>query len=184
MITQTLAALRRINHVLAVATGVVLLVTAGFVILDITLRQFALSFGGSDEISGYVMAGLASWGLSYALTELAHVRIDLIRLQLRQGGRALMDLFAMTVMAGTVTLIAMKSWPVLEKTLTRGSRANTPLETPLWIPQAVWFSGWVWFAVSSCILVLLAAILLFRRDFAGVDRMIGTVSEADLEAGK
>lgn len=54
------AALRRMNSWLALLVGIVVLATAGFVIADITLRQFGHSFGGSDEISGYVMAAVAS----------------------------------------------------------------------------------------------------------------------------
>jgi TRAP-type C4-dicarboxylate transport system permease small subunit len=173
------AALRRINSGLALLVGIVVLVTAGFVIVDITLRQFGHSFGGSDEISGYVMAAVASWGLSYALTELAHVRIDLVRQKLQTRGRAMLDIFAMSIAAGTVCIIAYQAWPVLEKTLVRGSRANTALETPLWIPQAVWFSGWVWFAISSCLLVLLAVATVLRGDFQNADAMIGARGEAE-----
>ncbi|WP_349358120.1 TRAP transporter small permease [Stappia sp.] len=173
MIDATVHALRRVNAGLALVLGVVLIVTAGFVILDITLRQFARSLGGSDEISGYVMAGVASWGLSYALTELAHVRIDLVRQRLAAGGRALMDLFSITVLAGTAVIIAVQAWPVLEKTLARGSRANTALETPLWIPQLVWFSGWLWFAVSASLLVVLTAVLVARRDLGTAENLVG-----------
>ncbi|WP_029059319.1 TRAP transporter small permease subunit [Stappia stellulata] len=181
MIDTIATALRRLNKMIALVLGMVLLVTAGFIIVDITMRQFARSLGGSDEISGYVMAGVASWGLSYALTELAHVRIDLIRYKLRAGGKALMDLFAITVLAATVSIIAFQAWPVLEKSITRSSRANTPLETPLWIPQVVWFSGWVWFAVSACVLVALTCALLVRRDFAKVEALVGPGSEGETE---
>jgi TRAP-type C4-dicarboxylate transport system permease small subunit len=179
MIETLAVALRRINSGLALVVGLVLLATAGFVVADITLRQLSHSFGGSDEISGYVMAGVASWGLSYALTELAHVRIDLIRLKLQSRGRAMMDLFAMTVSAAAVSVIAYQAWPVLEKSLLRGSRANTPLETPLWIPQAIWFSGWVWFAVSSCLVVLLALVMVMRADYPAADALIGARGEAE-----
>jgi TRAP-type C4-dicarboxylate transport system permease small subunit len=179
MTDKLAVALRHINTALALAVGLVLLATAGFVIVDITLRQFSSSFGGSDEISGYVMAGVASWGLSYALTELAHVRIDLIRQKLQTRGKAMLDLLAMTVSAMTVVVIAYQAWPVLEKSLLRGSRANTPLETPLWIPQAIWFSGWVWFAVSSCLVVLLALAMVMRADFGGADALIGARGETE-----
>ena len=174
-------ALRRINTGIALVLGTVLFVTAGFVILDITMRQFGRSFGGSDEISGYVMAGVASWGLSYALTELAHVRIDLVRQRLRAGGRALMDLFSITVLAGTAMIIAYQAWPVLEKTLARGSRANTALETPLWIPQVVWFSGWLWFAISAAVLVALTVVLVARRDLTTAETLVGAGSELEGE---
>jgi TRAP-type C4-dicarboxylate transport system permease small subunit len=179
MIDILAAGLRRVNAAVALVAGSVLLVTAGFVIADIVLRQLGHTLGGSDEISGYVMAGLASWGLSYALSELAHVRIDLIRQRLQSRGRAVMDVFAMLVSSGAVLVIAFQAWPVLEKSLARGSRANTPLETPLWIPQVVWFSGWVWFAVTCCVLSLLALAALAGRDYGRVDALIGARGEAE-----
>lgn len=172
--------LRRLNHAIALIVGLVLLVTVGFVLADITLRQFGISFGGSEEISGYVMAGVASWGLGFTLTERAHVRIDLIRLKLRSAGQIALDLLAMLALSATSVLVAWQAWPVLEKTLARGSRANTPLETPLWIPQTVWLSGWIWFALSAVVLTLCALALLFRRPDA-IGDLIGTTTEVEFD---
>ncbi|MFH1807073.1 MAG: TRAP transporter small permease subunit [Pseudomonadota bacterium] len=119
--------------------------------------------------------------MAYVLTELAHVRIDLIRLRLRSMAQALMDLFAITALAGTTIVIAVQGWPVLSKTLERGSRANTPLETPLWIPQVFWLSGWVWFATCASLLVLLTLVLLWQRDLKQADALVGARSELELE---
>lgn len=151
------------------------------IIAEILLREAGISLGGAEEISGYVMAGVASWGMSYALTELAHVRIDLIRLRLQERGKALMDLLAIVALAAVATVVAVQAWPVLSKTIARGSTANTPLETPLWIPQVVWFSGWVWFALCSCMLVILTLVLLMRRDLEKADALVGARSEMELE---
>lgn len=172
--------LRRLNHVIALIVGLVLLATVGFVLVDITMRQFGVSFGGSEEISGYVMAGVASWGLSYTLTERAHVRIDLIRLKLRSTGQTVLDLIAMLALSATAVLVAWHAWPVLQKTLARGSHANTALETPLWIPQSIWLSGWVWFALSAVILTLCALALLVRRPGA-IGDLIGTTTEVEFD---
>ena len=70
---------------------------------DIVLRQLGSSFGGTDEISGYVMAIATSWGMAFTLLELGHVRIDILRGRAGDLGRALFDLFAMLVLTGTVT---------------------------------------------------------------------------------
>jgi len=181
MIDNILMALRHINRRIALVVGAVLVVTIVFILLDITLRQFGASFGGSEEISGYVMAGVASWGLAFALMEQAHVRIDFVRLKFRSRGRALMDLIAILALAATSSIIAIHAWAVLSKTLARGSTANTFLETPLWIPQSVWFSGWVWFAVSSCLMALLTATLLLKRDLKRLDSIVGTRGETETE---
>ena len=131
--------------------GILLLGCAAVVVLDIVLRQLGRSLGGTDEISGYVMAVVTSWGMGYTLLELGHVRIDLLRSRAGAKGRAMFDLFAMLMLAGTITLIAFRSWPVLARSLANGSRANTPLETPLALVQTPWFAGWGVFRCSRLV---------------------------------
>ena len=181
MTNTLIAAIRRTNRIIALLVGLVLTGTVILIIAEIVLREVGISLGGAEEISGYVMAGVAGWGMSYALTELAHVRIDLIRLRLQTRGRALLDLIAIVALAGVASLVAFQCWPVLEKTIERGSRANTALETPLWLPQTIWLSGWIWFAVSACVLVILSLVLMMRRDFDQADALVGARSEVELE---
>ena len=175
----TLAWLRRINRWVATLVGIGLLVCAAIVLLDIVLRRLGSSFGGTDEISGYVMAIATSWGMGYALMELGHVRIDLIRSRVRDLPRALFDLFSMLTLSGTVTLIAVRAWPVVERSLANNSRANTPLETPLAMVQIPWFAGWIWFAVISWLTFLAALALVLRRDYAASEKAIGALGETE-----
>lgn len=179
MATRVLEALARINRGVGLCLGLALLATVVLVLLDVVLRQVGHSLGGSDEISGYVMAAVASWGLACGLVERAHVRIDLIRLRVGPRGKAAMDLLAIIVLTGVVLLIAWYAWPVLEKTLVRGSRANTPLETPLWIPQGIWFAGWVWFAICSTAMSLCGIALLKSGRTEAFDQQFGTPSETE-----
>lgn len=169
---------RRANAVVALAVGVLLAATALFILVDITLRQLGRSLGGSDEIAGYVMAITASWGLGYALVELAHVRIDLVHRRLPGAGRALLDVIAIAALALTVALVAFQCWPVLGKSLSRGSRANTPLETPLWIPQSLWFGGWIWFAATALVLLAAAVGLLVQGRREPFDRWFAAADES------
>lgn len=180
MTEQLHEALRRANRFVALILGGALLLTVAFIVVDVVMRKFGWgSLGGSDEISGYVMAAVASWGLACALIERAHVRIDMIRQKLAGPGRAAMDLFAMIVANGVVLLIAWWCWPVLEKTLARGSRANTPLETPLWIPQGVWFGGWLWFALTATLLTLIGVAYLAQGRREAFDEALGIGSEIE-----
>lgn len=172
--------LRRLNHGIALLTGALLLGCAAIVLIDIVLRQLGSSFGGTDEISGYVMAIATSWGMAFTLLELGHVRIDILRGRAGQRGRAVFDLFAMLVLTGTVTLIAYKCWPVLERSLANSSRANTPLETPLAWVQAPWFAGWLWFAVMAWLTFIAAAIMIFKGHFSKAEEAIGCFGEEDL----
>lgn len=180
MIDHVYGALGRANRAVALILGITLLLTVAFILTDVLMRRFGLgSLGGSDEISGYVMAAVASWGLGCALIQRAHVRIDVLRQQLGQPGRAVMDLFAMIVTNATVLLIAYHCWPVLQKSLERGSRANTPLETPLWIPQGIWFAGWIWFALTATLLTLIGIAYLARQRRDEFESALGIGSELE-----
>ena len=100
-------------------------------------------------------------------------------------GRVLFDLASMLILAAVISLIAVKCWPVLEKSLTNASRANTPLETPLWWVQLPWLAGWVWFAVMSWLVFLAALAMVARRDWQAAEGAIGTMGElAEAEANR
>lgn len=172
--------LRRINIGLALVCGVALLATVGMVLLEIVLRQVVgRGLGGSDEIAGYVMAGVAAWGLAYALTERAHVRIDVATARLPLPGRAGFDLLALLATSFVAGIVTWYAWRVLSRTLQRGSTANTPLETPLWMPQSVWVAGWVWLTVVAVLLTLCLIVLMLAGRWAEGQAVAGTQTELD-----
>lgn len=180
MAQQILALMRQLNRGVAMLIGIVLLACAAFVLVEIVVRKLGASLGGTDEISGYVMAIVTSWGMGFALLELSHVRIDFLRSRVGSLGRALFDLFSMTVLSGTITLIALRCWPVVERSLNNGSRANTPLETPLALVQIPWFAGWVWFAIVAWLTLVAAVLLILRGEFEQSEAAIGTFGEEEL----
>jgi len=171
--------LRAINRRIALIVGLGLLLCAGFILTDIILRQVGTSFGGTEEIAGYAMAIATSWGMAYALLELGHVRIDLLRGRTSTFFKALFDVFSMSVMSAVILTVAIKAWPVVERSLVNGSRANTPLETPLIWVQLPWFLGWVWFAAMSVLVTLAALAMLIRRQHAQTEAIVGVFSEQD-----
>jgi len=176
---RALAVLRTANRAIALCAGVVLLLCAAFILLDVTLRQAGASFGGTDEMSGYVMAAVTTWGLSYALLERAHVRLALVRGRLPGTARALLDLLAILALAAVAVVLAQRAWPVLATSIRNGSRANTVLETPLAIPQSVWFAGLLWFALMACVLSAIAAALVLSRDLRAAEAAVGPPGGAE-----
>lgn len=174
-----LTTIRRVNRGVALIVGLILLACAGFVLLDIILRQAGASFGGTDEISGYTMAIATSWGMAFTMLELGHVRIDILRSRVRQRGRVMFDLFAMLVLSGVITLIALQCWPVLANSLQNASRANTPLETPLSWVQAPWFAGWAWFSLMAWLTLVGATMQALKGRFADAESAIGAFPEKE-----
>lgn len=177
---RVLDVLRRVNRWIALLVGAGLLACAGVVVLDIVLRRMGGSLGGTDDIAGYVMAIATSWGMAYALMELGHVRIDILRGQLGARWRAIMDLVALLALAGTVSLIALRSWPVLARSIANDSRSNSALETPLAMVQGPWFAGWVWFALTAWVTFLCALWLVLQRDTDAAEAAIGMTPESEV----
>ena len=169
--------LRRINSGVALLAGLSLLACVALILIEIVVRQMGMPLGGTDEISGYVMAITTSWGVAYALTEKAHERIDLLRAKCVPAGRALLDCVAILALAGTAIVVAWRGWSVLSITLATGAKANTALETPLWIPQLLWWSGWVWFAVSAVLIAVASLMLLAQRRYDDVNEIAGMGDE-------
>lgn len=177
MIDQVLRGCHWINRKILVALGVLLWAGVIVVILDITLRALGRSLGGTDEISGYLMAILAAWGMGYTLTALGHIRIEALRDRCGAKLKMALDLLAIATVAVVVTFIAFEGWPVLAKSWLNNSRANTPLETTLWMVQLPWLLGWVWFAVVAWVQFIGALSLLARGQRQRASELIGTSAE-------
>lgn len=178
---RILAVLRTLNRWIALVIGFGLLLCVGYILLEIVLRRFGHSLGGTTEITGYVMAVATAWGMGYALLELAHVRIEILRGRMARWGRAVIDLLAMLTTASVVSLIAWRAWPVLERSIQNNSRANTVLETPLWIPQSLWFAGWLWFATMAVAVSLISIVLLLQGRLRQLESTIGLYPETQDE---
>lgn len=176
---RLVSALGRINRVIAIVCGGVLLAAMALILTEIVMRQaVGRGIGGADEISGYVMAGIAAWGFSYALVERAHVRIDVLTGRLPPAGRSAFDLVALAGLATVAGFVTAYGWRVLGTSLARGSRANTPLETPLWIPQSIWLSGWAWLTIVAAALALATAALMAMGRWRDAEAAAGIAAEA------
>lgn len=174
---STFLLLRRINEWLAVLAGGLLLLSVLVTLYDVVARQLGHSIGGTDELSGYAMAIATSWGMSYTLTSLSHVRIDLLRTRCQPLWRSLLDVIAMLALAGTAAIVAYRVWPVLAKSIENNSTANTTLETPLWIPQSLWMAGWLWFAISAIFMLTMVLTLFATQQFDQIHEQAGIRDE-------
>ena len=178
---QIAGSLRTANRWIALLCGIVLLGAVVLIMTEVLGRQFpAMRVGGADELSGYVMAAIATWGFSYALVERAHVRIDLIHNRLPVMGRAVLDIIALASVLLVAVLVAWHAYDVLAKSLARGSRSNTPLGVPLWMPQIVWFGGWAWMVVTTSLLLALTVVLTVLRRF----EMVEQIASIPVETGE
>lgn len=186
MFDKVLAQCFRLSQFAVWAGGAMMLFAAFMVSIDVICRRLlGISMGGSDEISGYLFAISTALAMPYALLHRANVRIDALYLLLSARLQAILDIVGiglLAVFAGAVTWRAGLSVGV---TWTNGSRAITPLQTPLIIPQSLWFAGWLLFCFCLALLLYGMARSLMRADLPRVRQLGGALSvqeEIDEEA--
>ncbi|MHA7880716.1 MAG: TRAP transporter small permease subunit [Saccharospirillum sp.] len=161
--------------------GALLLVTIFFITSEVVTRKlFNFSFRFVHEYSGYMLAILSSWGLAHTLFERAHIRIDILYAQSPAPLKRVMDLLAILSMCLTALAISYFGYPVLARSLTNGSLANTALSTPLWIPHLLWITGYFWFSLAATLLALRALFAIITGDSERVRPCISAdFSESD-----
>lgn len=128
--------------------GALLFTSVLMISAEVVLRKFFLiSFGGVDELSGYALGISIAWSLSYVLFEKMHIRIDILYTKVSKKIQKLFDVIAMAFTLLFIGLLTYFSASVLYISFIKDSTANTPLGTPLWIPQSFWVLGYGFFAI-------------------------------------
>ena len=176
----SIVTVRLAEHVVsfaALAAGYALLAQALLTAVEIVARKlFSFSFQGVDELGGYALAVTASLGFGFATLARAHTRVDILIRILSVRVRGCLHVLASTVLLAVAVAMLWYANDALDESLLYGSIANSPLETPLWVPQALWVSGFVVFAASAAIVGFRAFSLLVRREFEQLDREFGPPS--------
>lgn len=169
------AGLDRVATVLAFIAGASVLILAGLITFDIVARRLlGFSVQGTDELGGYALAMVGSLGMSLVLARREFTRIDLFFRYMPMPVQRVLHVAAYVSLAAVVVFFCYHAWLTLSDTLVFQSRANTPLQTPLWIPQGLWTLGMGFFALNAVLHALRAALLLviapsrIERDYAGV----------------
>ncbi len=140
----TLDWLYRLSGALA---GGCLLALLAVIVLQMAARWSGLTFPGSTNYAGYLMAGASFLALGYALGQGSHIRVNLLLSRLGRY-RRLGELWCLAVGSGLSLYFAWYaikanylSW--LLNDISQGQDAM-----PLWIPQLVMSFGCVVFAIA------------------------------------
>jgi len=169
----------------AIVGGSMLLIASLVICVDITLRYtISKTLGGADELSGYALAIASAWGFSAALLTRSHIRIDTLYVRVGTRFRAVLDLLSLTTFASFVALITWHAWGVVRQSWVSGSRSLSELETPVIVPQALWFAGLVFFVMVALLLLVRSLHALAAGDLPKLFELIGSksaVAEAEEE---
>ena len=177
MLETLLSRTRKLSLVLTWVGGILIVLSAFLVTLEVFLRKiFNVSLGGADEISGYAFGVATAFALSYALFERAHIRVDALMGVIPRKLHTLVNLLGLVLLIGFAFVVVMTVWTMVGDTLTHGSRSITPMRVPLAIPQIPWLIGWMLFVVTGVLLGLVAIKRALAGDQAGVQDLIGVKS--------
>lgn len=154
--------LERLATFLAFIAGASVFILSLLIAFDVIARRLlSFSLQGTDEIGGYVLAMVGSLGMIHVLNRREFTRIDLLLRVTPLVVQRVLHVIAYVSLAAMVVFFATHAINTLEETLLFQTRANTPLQTPMWIPQGLWAVGMVFFAIMAVIHALRATILLF-----------------------
>jgi TRAP-type C4-dicarboxylate transport system permease small subunit len=175
---RALLQLRGVARYVAWFCGAVLFAAVALILFEVVGRRLlGMSVQGADELCGYALAISMAWGYGAVLLWRGHLRVDVLYLQLPVAARRFLDVassFAFTVFAG---FFLWRAAMVLGETLELGSRAPTPLATPLWLPQSLWLTGLAFLLLCSALITAQALVAYLRRDHALLQEVAGTASE-------
>ncbi len=157
--------------------GWALLGAALLVTYDVITRKLLnISIAGADEISGYVFAVATACAFSYVLVSRANIRIDLVYNLLPVKARRVLDLVAIAATAGYFLVLTWFAWGLVADAFRYGSRAITPLQTPLALPQTAWFAGLALATFTAWALTVMVLWKLLRGRWDEVEKIAGVPS--------
>lgn len=185
MIKKILDKGEKFSQVGAWVSGSILFGTSILITIEVILRKmFSFSLGGADEISGYAMAISYSWAFSYALFRKAHIRIDVLYVKFPQSFRYTLDIASLVLFGIYMSVLSYFAFQVFLTSFIRNSTANTPLHTPLWIPQLIWASGLIMFTLTIYLIFAGTITHLLKKDTKAAQQLSGaTTLEEEIEDG-
>lgn len=173
-------AVERAVDATALIAGYALLGLALLMTVEIIGRKlFNWSLQGVDELGGYALALAAGLGFAPAALARSHTRVDLLLKYLRPALRGLAHVLAYVLLAGVAVFLAWYGWRSLQDTLLFGSVANSPLQTPLWIPQSLFLLGLLTFVAITAIMAVRIVRLWLAGRYEVIDREFGSLSVAE-----
>ena len=162
--------------------GAITLASALLICFDVIVRKFfGFTTGGADELSGYAFAISISWSLAFVVLHRGNVRVDALYQHLPVRISAALDWLSLVTLGVFMVYLTYYASFVFDTSWTQNSAANTPLATPLWIPQGLWLLGLAWMCLVLALMLVRASVALVTGDIASIKNLCG-VRSAEEEA--
>lgn len=168
----------RVSRIFACLGGVLLLVAAILVSVEVVSRKlFTIVYSGSDELAAYLFAVGTTWSLAHVLVTRGHVRIDALYRHLPLRVRALLDIVALLMLGVLALAMLDRGFDLVHSNYFEWNRSNTPLRTPLSLPQMPWLFGLALFFVSIVVALVRTLFALKLGDYHTANKTAGVASQ-------
>lgn len=168
----------RVSRFFAWVGGGLLLFAAILVSAEVISRKlFTIVYSGSDEIAGYLFAIGTTFSLAHVLVTRGHVRIDALYIYLGVRVRAFLDVLALVALGVVAVAMLDRSFDLTFSNFVEWNRSNTPLRTPLSLPQMPWLFGWALFLFSIAVALVRTLLALARRDYLAASQTAGVATQ-------
>lgn len=172
-----LAVTRRVCQVSVWIGGLLMIASSVLIGVEVVIRKFfSLSIGGADELGSYVLSMSAAWAFAYALLQRGHVRIDSLYVMLPTRVRALLDMLGIALFMVFFGIVLYYAFDVLADSIRVGTKSWTKLQTPLVIPQSVWFVGLAVTVFVAFLLLLRSLVYFITADLENLQPLVGSRS--------
>ncbi|CAN1524870.1 DctM TRAP-type C4-dicarboxylate transport system, small permease component [Rhabdaerophilaceae bacterium] len=168
---------QRISRLLAWAAGAIILFgCAGLITIDVVSRYFfKRGMVESFEISGYALAACIGLGMAFTVTSKSNIRVDILLDALPDRVRIACDVLASLSLAVIAGALAWYAFGTLQQSWSMGARSVSTMQTPMIVPQGIWWIGLFWFACMAVLIPIQAIMRLIKRDRRGFDALIGSL---------
>lgn len=170
--------------------GAITLASVLLICFDVFVRKFfGFTTGGADELSSYAFAISTSWSLAFVALHRGNVRVDALYQLFPARITAVLDWIALVALGVFMVYLTYFAYFVVETSWIQKSAANTPMATPLWIPQGLWLLGLAWMCVVLTLMLTRASVALVTgkvhivKEICGV-RSIEEEAKEEAEAGE
>ena len=154
-----------VSHIVSVASSTSGIIFVFGMALLITVDVIGRSIGHStliaDEMSGYMLVGLAFLGLAYTQRKKRHIQITLITRRFSQRVQEMIELGVLIVGFVFASWLVWTTWGLVEMMYTDNRRSLSLVETPMWIPALFVPVGLGMFALELLIEIRKTVIELF-----------------------
>lgn len=171
---------RGLSKAVCITGGWLLILMSVMVCVEVILRKiFNHSLQGVDEYGGYALAITSALGFTYAFYEGSHIKIDVLVRLFPRGFRIASALLAQisllivaSILAYHAVYQALDSWEMQ-------AFANTPLRTPLYIPQGIWAAGISLFVLALAFRLIRIFEHTLRRQWPSLVQLLDTDQESE-----